>query len=387
MTARRTLTKYKGVFQRESTERVFSGKSDVCFDIAYKTDGKLIWEKVGWLSEGYSAKLADQVRSERIRTIRHSGELPKQKTKAPFLKDVWIEFYKWAQGNKVRNAIDDLYRYEKHIKPDLADKRLNEIRPLDLERLKKKMADSGLAPATQKHVLTVIREIYNKSAENKLYQGSNPTKDIIKKINVNNERQRFLSFEEAKRILEYFKDKNSDVYDICLMSFFCGLRFGEVAGIKCEHVDMKNSSIAIMDPKNRENRHTRMNNIVLEVVSRRMTNKPEAYLFPDKYGKRRRRMPNAYFKGIREMGFNAGIEDRRHRVYFHTARHSYGSWLVTGGETLYMTGVMLGHKSPEMTKRYAHLSPEHKSEVSQQLADRFKDASQNGNVVSIDRND
>ena len=133
--------------------------------------------------------MASDLRAQRIKQIRHGEELPKEKKKIPFLKDAWIEFYKWAQGNKVRNAIDDLYRYEKHIKPYLADKRLNEIRPFDLERLKKKMADSGLSPATQKHVLTIIREIYNKSAEKKLYQGLNPTKSIIKKIDVNNDCQ------------------------------------------------------------------------------------------------------------------------------------------------------------------------------------------------------
>ena len=87
------------------------------------------------------------------------------------------------------------------------------------------------------------------------------------------------------------------------------------------------------------------------------------------------------------MGFNTGVTDNRQKIVFHSARHSFASWLVEGGESLYITGVMLGQKSPEMTRRYAHCSPEHMSEVSQQLADRFKDASQNGNIVSIDRND
>lgn len=325
--------------------------------------------------------MASDLRAQRIKQIRHGEELPKEKKKIPFLKDAWIEFYKWAQGNKVRNAIDDLYRYEKHIKPYLADKRLNEIRPFDLERLKKKMADSGLSPATQKHVLTIIREIYNKSAENKLYQGLNPTKSIIKKIDVNNDRQRFLSFEEAKRILEYFKDKNSDVYDICLMSFFCGLRFGEIAGIKCGHVNMEKRTIAIMDTKNKTNRYADINDMVYEVVAQRMSDKPDAYLFPDKYGNRRGRMPNAFHKGIKEMGFNTGVKDNRQKIVFHSARHSFASWLVEGGESLYVTGLMLGQKSPEMTKRYAHCSPQHKSRVAAGLTDRFKESTQKENVV------
>ena len=54
---KRVRTKYKGVYERESEQR-HNGKPDVCFDIAYRLDGKLIWEKAGWVSEGYSAKLA-----------------------------------------------------------------------------------------------------------------------------------------------------------------------------------------------------------------------------------------------------------------------------------------------------------------------------------------
>lgn len=77
--SRRTSTKYKGVYQRESSETYFKGKPDICFDIAYKRDGKLIWEKIGWLSEGYSAKLASDIRSQRMKQIRHGEELPQEK--------------------------------------------------------------------------------------------------------------------------------------------------------------------------------------------------------------------------------------------------------------------------------------------------------------------
>jgi hypothetical protein len=49
-----------------------------------------------------------------------------------------------------------------------------------------------------------------------------------------------------------------------------------------------------------------------------------------------------------------------------------------------MTGVMLGQKSPEMTRRYAHCSPEHKSKVSSGLTDRFKESSQN-KIISMSK--
>ena len=42
---------------------------------------------------------------------------------------------------------------------------------------------------------------------------------------------------------------------------------------------------------------------------------------------------------------------------FHTLRHTAASWLVMEGVDLYTVGKILGHKTPRMTQRYAHLSP------------------------------
>jgi integrase len=50
---------------------------------------------------------------------------------------------------------------------------------------------------------------------------------------------------------------------------------------------------------------------------------------------------------------NVGIAD----ASFHTLRHTTASWLVMEGIDLYAVGQLLGHKTPRMTQRYAHLSP------------------------------
>ena len=52
--------------------------------------------------------------------------------------------------------------------------------------------------------------------------------------------------------------------------------------------------------------------------------------------------------------------DHPKRFRFHDSRHTTGSHLVMNGATLYETGEVLGHRSVQVTKRYAHLSTEHK---------------------------
>ena len=50
-----------------------------------------------------------------------------------------------------------------------------------------------------------------------------------------------------------------------------------------------------------------------------------------------------------------GIND----ASFHSLRHTAASWLVMHGEYLYTVGQLLGHRTPRMTQRYAHLSPKY----------------------------
>lgn len=56
---------------------------------------------------------------------------------------------------------------------------------------------------------------------------------------------------------------------------------------------------------------------------------------------------------------------------FHDLRHTFASHLVTAGIDLKTVQELLGHKSFEMTLRYAHLSPEHKKEALDILCKRL----------------
>lgn len=44
-------------------------------------------------------------------------------------------------------------------------------------------------------------------------------------------------------------------------------------------------------------------------------------------------------------------------VHFHSLRHTFGSWAVMNGNELSAVQRWMGHKTPRMTARYAHLSP------------------------------
>lgn len=132
MTEYRKPTKYTGVFQRESASRTYKARPDVCFDISYKIEGKHIFEKVGWLSEGYSAKLAADIRTERVRSLRHGDEIPQAKKVVPLFGAVAERYLEWAKC-KSRGGIEDRSRYELHLKERFACRHMNRIAGFDLE--------------------------------------------------------------------------------------------------------------------------------------------------------------------------------------------------------------------------------------------------------------
>src|SRR5690606_12569778 len=98
--------------------------------------------------------------------------------------------------------------------PTLDGKRLDDISSFDLEILKNNLSKAGLAPATVKHCLVLFRQIFNKTVLWGLYNDANPIKGV-KLPTLQNQRERFLTFEEATLLLEALKLEQSNNKNPC----------------------------------------------------------------------------------------------------------------------------------------------------------------------------
>jgi len=356
--AYREKTRYPGVYERPGKNKHHA--DDICYDISYKRDGKKVWEKAGWASEGYSAKLAEQIRAERIRSIRHGLELPQDKPKTLF-KDAVKKYLEWAKTNKAKEGRDDRYLYDKHLKKRFGDIRMDQISSFDLEKMKSELLKEGYAPATVKHALVLIRQIYNKAIMWNLYRGESPVKRV-KMPTISNQRTRFLSIEEADTLLNALRAKSQQVHDMALLSLHSGMRFGEIAGLKVHDVDLTNGLVNISDPKNKRPRRAYMTAAVKDMFQARIPTgaKSNDLIFPDEKGKKMEFVSKTFPRVVDALGLNKGVKDPRQKVTFHSLRHTFASWLALQGEQIQTISELLGHRTLQMTMRYSHLTPDHR---------------------------
>ncbi|HPB39189.1 MAG TPA: site-specific integrase [Syntrophorhabdus sp.] len=383
--AKRQRTKLQGVYERESEGRLFQGKPDKCFDITYKVNGRKIWEKVGWLSEGYSQKMASHIRAERLRSIRHGQDLPQEKKQTPYFRDIAKKYLEWAEQNHSRAGQDDKSMYENHLR-GFDDKRLNAITSFTLEKFKADLIKKNLAPASVKNILASIRQIFNKAILWSMYDGSNPVKGV-KMPTLQNERQRFLSFEEATLLMETLKanKRHVNVHDMALLALHCGLRASEIFSLRGRDLDFKNGIITIANPKNKTTRHAYMTDAVREMLTVRNPETPDTFVFRDRNGNPVKDVSNAFQRVVDSLKLNDGIEDPRYKIVFHSLRHTFASWLALQGESLLTIKELMGHKTLSMVQRYAHLSPDHKRTATLSLEKAFMENKGRGTLSTEEK--
>lgn len=352
------VNKLYGVYYYESKSKKFKGQADCCFYIRYRDGyGKQHWEKIGWKSEGYNAKAASGILNDRLQTSRH-GDTPEiQKKRKKLTFDVlWEHYQDWIEANKVSYK-DDVFRYHKHLEEKFKKVPLDSITPLMLENLKKDLFAKELSPATVKHCLVLVRQMFNKAKSWNMWNGNNPVQKI-KMPQVQNRRERFLSMEEASRLVERLGLRSTQTQRIAVVSLETGMRAGEIFDMRWQDLDM-NAGVINVRGKGGFDRKVYMTDTVKYIFDNQKRGE-SGYVFESRTGGRINKVSNAFERAVKDLGLNDVVTDRKQMVTFHTLRHTFASWLAMEGVPLFTIKELMGHRTIEMTMRYSHLMPDQK---------------------------
>lgn len=360
-------TRYQGVYLRRSdTKRnPLDGKIDGCFYYSVKDNGAKKWIKVGWKSEGFTAQVAMQKRLDHLQELRH-GEPVRKVTPAPVIieepgtmsfGEAWRLYQeKWMPN--LSKPVGEIGRYTIHIAPRFADTPLDEIKALDLESFKQELGRKGLAPKSVKHILCLMRSVYNKMIEWELYDGRVPLAKF-KMPKVDNARIRYLTPAEADEALSLLKDIHITWWRMASVSLNAGLRLGEVVDLIWGDLDMEAGVIHVRDAK-AGTRMAYMNETLKAIFNDMEAGKKSEWVFSSTRSGVGcpKNVTKVFHRVVRQMGLNSNVRDNRQKVVFHTLRHTFASWLAMRGTPLYTIATLMGHSTLEMTKRYAHLCPD-----------------------------
>jgi len=235
-----------------------------------------------------------------------------------------------------------------------AKTRIDAIQSSDIARWRDQMLLNGAAPATANRYLASLRAILNRA------QSEWTALKIMPKFHLlplQNNRCRFLSQEEEKRILEVSK---SHLRSLIIILVDTGARLSEALDLWWDSVDLDSAnkaSITLLRTKNGQPRRIPLTSRATKLLSglreaRKDLNQPVfLYHAPGTPEPVPFRNPHRAWKtALRESGIDESVR-------IHDLRHTFASRLVSEGVPIFDVSKLLGHKSITMTMRYAHLAP------------------------------
>lgn len=311
------------------------------------------------LSLEQARKRADELRGQIA--LGHDPAVAKAELRAvPTLKGFVQERYlPFIKGYK-RSWDTDESLLRNHILPALGDRHLDEIKKDDIVALHHGRRAAGAAPGSANRLLILMRYVFNLALRWEVPGvKKNPTAGVPL-FEENNKLERFLSQEEARSLYEtVIQSENRMLKHIIAMLILTGARKREVLDAQWRDFDLDKRLWRIPISKSGKARHVPLSEGAVQVlagVKQEQSTWPQAlqdgpWVFPN---------PDtgkpfvSIFYSWDSARKRAGLED----VRIHDLRHSFASFLINNGRSLYEVQKILGHTQVRTTQRYAHLAQE-----------------------------
>lgn len=172
----------------------------------------------------------------------------------------------------------------------------------------KKVNKSGRIARQLQHVFRTFSQVWNAARDLGIVDNPCPTKAKSFKLpKVDNERQRYLTLEEDKLLLDAIKARSPQAHDMALISIDAGLRFKEIACLKWGCVDVETETLKVIDPKGRD-RYVPMTKRVSELFKGMGSGGPSTLIFPDSEGKVQRQIPSSFVRALDGAKLNEDVE-------------------------------------------------------------------------------
>jgi len=286
---------------------------------------------------------------------KYAYDKPGSKNTLAELIDRYIERVLPSKPKNARNVRQHLLWW----KQELGHYLLSDVKPSLVAQKRDELLSGLTYKGTIRSSTTVVRYLASLSLafaiEVKDWEWiqENPVMKISKP-KISNGRTRFLNDDEKERLLSACRESESKgLHPIVILALSTGMRRGEIMNLKWGDIDLGRGSILLQTTKNGDRRFVPLVEMALDLLRSKYANQSvDSLVFP---------APHSPHKpiDIRSAWETALSKANIFNFRFHDLRHTAASYLAMNQTSLLEIGTLLGHKTVQMTKRYAHLSNAH----------------------------
>ena len=240
-----------------------------------------------------------------------------------------------------------------HLIPQLGQLHMMAMNERDVAAFIEQMKARGYAIGTCNRALVLLRYGFELAVRWREFgPDCNPMR-LYKNLIDDNKIEHFLSQKQTQTLLiEVRKSENEMLQWIVLFLLYTGARKREVLDAKWANIDLEQKSWRIPKTKSGKVRHVPLSIGAVQVLAA-VKEKYGEHAFTFIFANEKTGLPFvSIFYSWDAARQRAGLD----YVRIHDLRHSFASFLVNAGRSLYEVQEILGHADSRTTTRYAHLS-------------------------------
>ena len=326
------------------------------YRLRYRINGKL---RVVTLGDA-NFVTAEQARSSALKLLSQvrQGIDPSLKAGVPHVLGLTVEeffnqkYLPYVKSYK-RSWDTDECMIRLHLIPQLGQIYMMAMNERDVAAFIEQMKTRGYAIGTCNRALVLLRYGFELAVRWREFGPECNPMRLYKNLIDDNKIEHFLSQKQTQSLmLEVRKSENEMLQWIVLFLLYTGARKREALDAKWANIDLEQRSWRIPKTKSGKVRHVPLSEGAVQVLA----------AVKEKYGQHAFTFIFANEKtGLPFVSIFYSWDAARQRaglgyVRIHDLRHSFASFLVNAGRSLYEVQEILGHADSRTTTRYAHLS-------------------------------
>jgi integrase/recombinase XerD len=267
----------------------------------------------------------------------------------------FIQRYKdYLSANFSKKYLATVSIHLRRFSENIGDKPLSDIRMNEVELFLTGIA--GESRVKSKKYYVSLNSLFNKAVQWDYLTLNPATKIIPPKIPKNN--PLFIDETELQEIIG--KETNQDLKDIYLILFHTGMRLGELINLKWNQVSFNEKIIRLTNSedfttKGKKERTIPINGNLVKVFTERYPKVIDINQLNYVFNKNGFKYSGDYIsKSFKQIVNNC--ENINHDIHLHSLRHSFATYLVKKGISLFIIKELLGHQDYKTTLIYSHLT-------------------------------